>query len=133
MADAAHAAAPTREQVIANASAMMEALRCDDLELAERELETLASTTGRSMDHPDVLFFRVVIAIQRGQSREALQYLNELGDDAAPELKVLCLYSLQDPYWEGLAQEVAETGSPAAKLAMQRMLATYAAVKAGAH
>lgn len=124
----------TRDEVAANANAMLHAFQADDLDRAERELETLADTTGRGPDDPDVLFFRVVIAIQRGQAREALQYLGGLGEDAPPELRVLCLYSMQDPYWEGLAREVAETTTEeSTRVAMTRMLERYAEVKAGAH
>ncbi len=120
-----------RETVVATASAMMEALRADDLDLAERELGTLAELTDRPLDHPDLAIFSVLIAIQRGQARAALQYLNELGEDRYPELRVLCLYSLQDPYWEGLARELAESAPAPARAAMEKMLACRAAIPAG--
>ena len=115
-------------EVAATASAMMEALRADDLDRAEAELATLASLTGRSLDDPDMLLFRVVIALRRGQARDALQHLHALGEDVCPELRVLCLYSLQDPYWEGSARRLAEESpSPAVQSAMTQMLAVHAA------
>jgi hypothetical protein len=106
---------------------MMQALQQNQLDVAACELEAVRSLTGRTADDPDILLFRVIIAIQRGQSREALQYLNELGEDSHPELRALCLYSLQDPYWEGLAREVADSTEPVAAAAMSDMLASYAA------
>lgn len=122
---------PTREQVVAGLEAMMEAIVAEDLDLAERELEALVARTGRSMDDPEVLYFRVLIAIQRGQSLEALQYLTtEFGEEAHPDLRVLCLYSIQDPLWEGLAQQLSETGDPATRRAMALMLARYRDVMA---
>jgi hypothetical protein len=124
------AASPTnsaQESVVQAASAMMRALQENRLEQASCELESLRALTGRAAEDPDILVFRVLIAIQRGQSREALQYLNELGEGTHPELRVLCLHSLQDPYWEGLAQEVADTSSSAAAKAMSQMLACHAA------
>jgi len=124
---------PTRAQVVAGLEAMMEAIVAEDLDLAERELESLVARTGRSMDDPDVLYFRVLIAIQRGQSLEALRYLTaEFGEDAHPDLRVLCLYSIQDPLWEGLAQQLSESGEPATRRAMTLMLERYRAVVAGA-
>jgi hypothetical protein len=113
---------PVRELVAETASAMMQALHDNQLDAASRELESLRSLTGRSADDSDILLFRVVIAIQRGQAREALQCLNELGEDCHPELRVLCLYSLQDPYWEGLARELAESSRPGVAAAMMKML-----------
>ena len=103
--EAAPMANSARESVVRTASAMMRALRENQLDLASCELESLRCLTGRGLEDADVLFFRILIAIQRGQAREALQYLSELGEGSHPELRVLCLYSLQDPYWEGLARE----------------------------
>lgn len=115
------------QSVVRTASAMMRALRESQLEQASCELESLRVLTGREPDDADILFFRVFIAIQRGQAREALQYLSELGEGSHPELRVLCLYSLQDPYWEGLANEVASASESAAAQAMSQMLACHAA------
>jgi len=132
MSESPQPTTPTREQVIAGLQAMMDAIVADELDLAGHELESLAARTGRSMDHPDVLYFRVLIAIQRGQSLEALQYLtNEFGEDAHPELRVLCLYSIQDPLWEGLAQALSETGDASTRQAMTLMLERYREVMAG--
>jgi len=130
MAEAAPTANGVRELVGAAGDAMMQALHDDDLDAASRELETIRTLTGRKPDDPDLLFFAVVIAIQRGQARDALQYLNELGPDCHPELRAMCLYSLQDPVWEGLAREVEEGGDPVAARGMAWMLASYAAAKA---
>ena len=52
-----------------------------------------------------------------------LQMLNELGSDRCPELRVLCLFVLRDPYWVGLAQEIAEAPPrPHVGTAMRQLL-----------
>jgi predicted Zn-dependent protease len=122
-----------RENVVRTASAMMQALRENQLDQASCELESLRALTGRGPDDADILVFRVLIAIQRGQAREALQYLSELGEGSHPELRVLCLHSLQDPYWEGLAHEVANGSESAAAQAMSQMLACHAANRHSGH
>jgi type III secretion protein HrpB1 len=122
-----------RESVVRTASAMMLALRENQLDQASCELESLRVLTGRGPEDADILVFRVLIAIQRGQAREALQYLSELGEGSHPELRVLCLHSLQDPYWEGLAQEVADASESAAAQAMAQMLACHAANRHAGH
>lgn len=107
------------------AHALMQALQDNELELAAQELESIRELTNRTPDDPDILAIRVVIAIQRGQALEALQYLNNLGEDKHPELRVLCLYSMQEPYWEGLAREIADApqSTAAVAAAMTQMLA----------
>ncbi|HEX8956727.1 MAG TPA: HrpB1 family type III secretion system apparatus protein [Burkholderiaceae bacterium] len=125
-----------RQQVIDLANAMMSALQANDLEGAACNLESLRVLTGRAPDDADVLLFRVLIAVQRGQAREALHYLNDLGEEH-PELRALCLYSLREPYWEGLARRVAEDPAasqrPGAAYAMQRMLDCHAATAEWVH
>jgi hypothetical protein len=129
MSETAVAVDPVREVVAETASAIMRALREDELDVASCELESLRSLVGRSSDDADILLFRVVIAIQRGQAREALLYLNDLGEDCHPALRVLCLYSLQDPYWEGLARELADSSQSDVAAAMVEMLDCQSAAR----
>jgi hypothetical protein len=93
------------------ASALLNALGDNDLETAEACLDGLQELNKLDADHPDILVFRSLIAIQRGQAIEALCHMNNLHDDVAPDVKVLCMYYARDPMWEGLAAELAENSS----------------------
>jgi len=114
---------PRIEAATGAADALKAALAADKLDVAELHLQELAELAGRPTDDPDVLLFRVIIMIQRGQALGALQMLNELGADRCPELRVLCLFVLRDPYWVGLAQEIAEAPPrPHVGVAMRQLL-----------
>jgi hypothetical protein len=107
---------------------VMEAIVDHELDLAQYRFERLVEGVQVERDNPGLLFLSTVIAIQRGRAREALQALVTLGEDVCPELRVLCLYSIQDPLWEGLARSVREVGTPGARAAMGIMLDRYQAV-----
>ena len=107
---------------------VMRAISKNDLDLADANLEVLVTLTGRHFDDPEVLFLRTTIAIQRGRSRDALNMLNGLGEDVCPELRAMCLYSIQDPSWEGLAESLRNSPKPHVAKAMGKMLDRYRAV-----
>jgi len=98
----------TREHGYAVASAMLHAIGDEQLDEAEVWLEQLRQFNRYSPDHPDILTFRVMIAIQRGQAVDALRYLNNLDGDPCPDVRALCLFFCKDPTWEGLARECSE-------------------------
>ncbi|TKC87904.1 hypothetical protein FAZ69_16700 [Trinickia terrae] len=97
-----------REQRIEAISSILHALGDDNLDQAHAQIDNLIELTGLSPDHPDILVFRVLLYIQRGQAIDALHYLNELDEQHCPDLRVMCMYFLGDPFWEGLATELAE-------------------------
>jgi type III secretion protein HrpB1 len=113
-------AAETEDPVVQLATALVEAIRDDRLDEAETLLEEL---NARSPETQEYLIFPVLIAIQRGYIKEALQYLNEnLEEDAAPELKALCLNILGDPTWHLHAQRGLESEDEHVRLAMRQLL-----------
>lgn len=91
------------------ASALLVALGDNQLDTAEACVDALQALHQLDADHPDLLVFRSLIAIQRGQAVDALCHMNNLGDDVAPDVKVLCMVYARDPMWEGLANELAES------------------------
>ncbi len=109
--------------------AVMEAIGENEFDVALSNLEKLKVLSNRDANHPDVLFLRTLIAIQRGDTRDALHVLNDLGDDVCPELRALCLYSLQDPLWEGLAQSLVDSPKPHVAAAMRGLLERHNALK----
>jgi tetratricopeptide (TPR) repeat protein len=117
----AAAAEPTHEEASAALAArLVEAIRDDRLDEAEALLEEL---NARSPETQEYLIFPVLIAIQRGYITEALQYLNEnLEEDAAPELKALCLNILGDPTWHLHAQRGLDSEDEHVRLAMRQLL-----------
>jgi len=118
-----HSIEPIRENGYAIAAAMMDALVEDNLDEAEVWLECLREMNQLSPDHPDILTFSSLIAIQRGQATEALCHFNSLPDDTAPDLKVMCMYFAQDPTWEGTAHELADhSADPEVRRSMSQFL-----------
>jgi type III secretion protein HrpB1 len=112
--------AEVEDPIVALATALVEAIRDDRLDEAETMLEEL---NARSPETQEYLIFPVLIAIQRGYIKEALQYLNEnLEEDAAPELKALCLNILGDPTWHLHAQRGLESDDEHVRLAMRQLL-----------
>jgi predicted Zn-dependent protease len=102
------------------ATALVEAIRDDRLDEAETMLEEL---NARSPETQEYLIFPVLIAIQRGYIKEALQYLNEhLEEDAAPELKALCLNILGDPTWHYHARQGLDSEDAHVRKAMRELL-----------
>jgi Bacterial type III secretion protein (HrpB1_HrpK) len=87
---------------------MMHAIGDERLDEAQTHLDHLVELTGLSADHPDLLLFRVIIQIQRGQGLDALRYLNNFDEQYCPDICALCLYFLQDPMWERLATRLAD-------------------------
>jgi len=125
---------PTATQSVAEAvcssyTAMMNAIGDDMLDAADGHLDELTILSGRHPEHPDVMLFRTIIAIQRGCATEALQALNSIGEDFCLELRVLCLYSIQDPLWQGLAQDLQNSADTRVAVAMRDMLDRYHAVR----
>jgi type III secretion protein HrpB1 len=115
----------TREHKIELTSAMMHALGDDDLDKAEDLLDNLQELNELDDEHPDVLTFRVMIAVQRGQALDALRLLNSLDEEHCPELRVLCLFFIEDPLWQGLAAHLVETSpDPDVRASMADLLAT---------
>lgn len=105
--------------VVDLAATLIEAIRDDRLDEAETlldELNTLYPET------EEFLIFPVLIAIQRGYITEALQYLNSLGEDTAPELKALCLNILGDPIWHYHARQGLESEDAYVRRAMRELL-----------
>ena len=90
------------------ASELLDALGDNRLDAAEACLDALQALNELDADHPDILVFRSLIAIQRGRAVEALCHMNNLGGDIAPDVNVLCMVYARDPMWEGLATELAE-------------------------
>ncbi|MBP0633614.1 MULTISPECIES: HrpB1 family type III secretion system apparatus protein [unclassified Cupriavidus] len=90
-------------------SAILHALGDNELDEAQAQIENLIELTKLPSDHPDILVFRVLVYIQRGEALNALHYLNGLDQQHCPDLRTLCLYFLEDPLWEGLATELAES------------------------
>jgi predicted Zn-dependent protease len=110
----------TEDPAVVLATALVEAIRDDRLDEAETMLEELNAMAPETQEY---LIFPVLIAIQRGYIKEALQYLNEhLEEDAAPELKALCLNILGDPTWHMHAQRGLESEDEHVRLAMRQLL-----------
>lgn len=114
----------TSEHKTELASALLHALGDDELDRADMLLEELRDVNGFSDHHPDILLFHVLISIQRGQAMDALHYLNQLGEGQyPPHLRVLCLFFIQDPVWQGLAADLAENSpDPEVRLSMSNLL-----------
>ncbi len=106
------------------ASALLHALGDDELDRADMLLEELRDLNGLADHHPDILLFHVLISIQRGQAMDALHYLNQLGEGQyPPHLRVLCLFFIQDPVWQGLAADLAENSpDPEVRFSMASLL-----------
>jgi hypothetical protein len=90
--------------------------RLDEAEILLDELNALQPDT------TEYLVFPVLIAIQRGFIKEALQYLNTLGENTAPELRALCLNILGDPSWNYHARDCLESDDPSVRKAMRELL-----------
>jgi len=100
-----------------------DAILDDDLGGADRSIEALARNGDLDLDDPQVRALRALILIRRDEALEALQLLNHRGDDESPELRVLCLYALADPYWVGLARELVESSADeTVRWAMRQLL-----------
>lgn len=98
---------------------MVQDIRKGRLSAAEAKYHELCQM---SPSCADLLAFPVVIAIQRGQVREALQQLNTLPDDPCPELRALCLYLIGDPSWYGIAISLEDSEDPTVRKAMRELL-----------
>ncbi|GKS77047.1 HrpB1 family type III secretion system apparatus protein [Acidovorax sp. SUPP950] len=107
------------DPIAALAVSLVNAIRENQLDEAETMLEELNAL---SPDTEEYLIFPVLIAIQRGYTQEALQYLNTLGEDTAPELKALCLNILGDPTWHYHAQSCLESGDEHVRKSMRELL-----------
>jgi len=113
-AEAVHA-----DPAAALAIKLVDAITDNRLDEAETLLEELNSL---QPDTEEYLVFPVLIAIQRGYIKEALQYLNTLGENTAPELKALCLNILGDPTWNYHARDCLESDDPTVRKAMRELL-----------
>lgn len=107
------------EDVAELGTALVEAITDARLDEAELILDRLNSVDPSTEAY---LIFPVIIAIQRGHIAEALQYLNSLEPNTAPELKALCLYILGDPLWHSFAQEALQSDDPHTRQAMRELM-----------
>jgi predicted Zn-dependent protease len=108
------------EEVAAQTREVADAIRQGRLDEAEAALEALYA---RYPATEELLVFPIMIAIQRGMVREALQHIYTLGDDRCPELKALCLNLVGDPVWEGEARALVDNSPhPHVRRAMQQLL-----------
>jgi len=98
---------------------MVEALHEGRLDEAQAMLDQIAAVYPTP---EDLVVFAVLIAIQRGQCREALCHLESLPGDPHPELKAFCLYLLGEPCWEGMAQTLEDSPDQSVRLAMKALL-----------
>jgi hypothetical protein len=98
---------------------MVRDIRKGRLDAAEAKYNDLCQVDA---DFEQLLAFPVVIAIQRGHIREALQHLNTLPGDPCPELRALCLCLLGDPSWHGIAMSLEDSPDPYVSKAMRQML-----------
>jgi len=113
-AEAVHA-----DPAAALAIKLVDAITDNRLDEAETLLEELNAL---QPDTEEYLVFPVLIAIQRGYIKEALQYLNTLGENTAPELRALCLNILGDPTWNYHARDCLESDDPTVRKAMRELL-----------
>lgn len=100
-------------------ASVIDAIRENRLDEAESLLKQLGAI------HPNVDDFRVyhvIIAIQRGNAREALRELEETPGNKHDALKALLLKYLGEPHWEGMARELAGSPDPSVRTAMQQLL-----------
>jgi len=102
-----------RENGRAIAAAMLEAIGDDKFEEAGIWLEKLKALNNLTEDHPDILKFRIMILVQKGQVDEALAYLNSLEDDVIPDMRVMCMLYSGDPGWEERANWLADNSASA--------------------
>ncbi|GKT20982.1 HrpB1 family type III secretion system apparatus protein [Acidovorax sp. SUPP3334] len=107
------------DPIAALAVSLVNAIRENQLDEAETMLEELNALSPDTEEH---LIFPVLIAIQRGYTQEALQYLNSLGEDTAPELKALCLNIMGDPTWHYHAQSCLESEDEHVRKSMRELL-----------
>jgi type III secretion protein HrpB1 len=113
-AEAVHA-----DPAAALAIRLVDAITDNRLDEAETLLDELNAL---QPDTTEYLVFPVLIAIQRGYIKEALQYLNTLGENTAPELRALCLNILGDPSWNYHARDCLESEDPSVRKAMRELL-----------
>ena len=104
------------------AAAMVDALREGELDVAESMLDELHAADPQTKD---LLVFPVIIRIQRGQIREALQLVLEAGQDRFPELKALCLQLLGDPSWYGEAMALIDGDDVTVRRAMRELMGDF--------
>ena len=98
---------------------LAETIKSNELDEAEAMLQDLQA------DHPepdDLVVFSVIIAVQRGRTREMLRSLEEQPEDKFPELRALCLYMLGEPTWHGVAMSLEDSDDPYVRRSMQQML-----------
>jgi hypothetical protein len=103
----------TRENGPALAKAMLNAIGDEKLDEAGIWLDKLKELNQLTEDHPDILKFRTMIMVQRGQVDEALAYLNSLEDDVIPDMRVMCMLYSGDPGWEERANWLADNSASA--------------------
>lgn len=101
------------------ALAAVDALRDDRLDEA---LGLWARFDSLEPDVPEMLVVPVLVAIQRGQLREALQFVNGPDGERCPQLRALCLYLAGEPSWHGCATALLEHADEPVRLAMRSLL-----------
>lgn len=98
----------TRENGRALATAMLDAMNARKLDEAGIWLDKLKQLNGLTEEHPDILKFRTLIAMQQGRMGEALARLNAMPANVVPDLRVLCMYCAEDPAWKEQATALAD-------------------------
>ncbi|MEQ5843219.1 HrpB1 family type III secretion system apparatus protein [Paraburkholderia acidicola] len=99
--------------------AVFDSIRAERFDEAETLLQQLHEAHPASRD---MLFFPVLMAIQRGDVRGAWQIVNGLPEDQNPELKAICLYLLKDPTWHSYATALEDCADPHIRRAMFALL-----------
>ncbi|MCX4165055.1 MULTISPECIES: HrpB1 family type III secretion system apparatus protein [Paraburkholderia] len=99
--------------------AVFDSIRAERFDEAETLLQQLHEAHPASRD---MLFFPVLMAIQRGDVRGAWQVVNGLPEDQNPELKAICLYLLKDPTWHSYAAALEDSSDPYIRRAMFALL-----------
>ncbi len=95
------------------------AIRAGRLVEAEAKLQVLAEL---EPDSRALLVLQSMLGIRLGQVLDVVRRLNQLPDDAVPEMKALCLKLIGDPTWYGYATALEDSPDPSIRKAMRGLL-----------
>lgn len=99
----------------ATARLLQSLIQADDIDQAERVLYEAG-------DGPEFSAFRVIVLIQRGWLRDALQLASTLDDAYGMALRALCLRLLGDPAWQATAEEALKSPDDEVRRAVLQLL-----------